>query len=246
VLVIALSGAAVAAGGARVFGGSDSADAPAIPAMTVTATTVARSSHDSAIAARAAAPSRSKPLPASTTSTVTAGPPQLSAAQRALPKAQRDRLRADLRRARSAVPSRAPILDARRSFAALTALRTGQQARIYSDATGTVSARATNRMVCVDYRPKRKGRSIGTCQTTSRARRYGVYIVQCAPSAATAVLMTVAGLAPDGVTVVQAQRHHRTQASATVRHNGFILTTDQAIDAIALRTRTQTIPPQTC
>jgi hypothetical protein len=202
VVMIAASGAAVAAVGGSILGyAPDSPDDPVL-----------------------------------TSPTQTAAPGQFSRLSRAdLAKIRRERQR------------RAPVSDAHRWFAALRVPSSAAYDTIYRSSRGLISARATDREICIQDRRTEHGGWSSSCAPTVVARTYGLYVIeQCDSNAPHPQRRRIAGIAPNGVSEVRVERQNAEQASAPVRNNGFILITDEPIDTIVVGPARRAIPPITC
>lgn len=166
--------------------------------------------------------------------------PTATAAIKPLTPADRRRLRRDRER-------RAPVIDARRYFSALGPRATSRYQTIYRQAGGRVAIRATDREICLQYRHRARGGSTGTCAPTAIARQYGAYVVeQCIKLAPHPQRRIIAGVAADGVRVVQGKRSGVVQASTRVINNAFVLRTDEPIDTVVVGGTSRALPPVAC
>jgi hypothetical protein len=154
---------------------------------------------------------------------------------------------AELRRLRRERERRAPALEARRYFGALPTSPSDSYHAIYSDAQGQIAIRATEREVCIQFRLPDRGGATDSCAPTGAARTYGVYVVhECLVDAPHPQRRIIAGVAPDGVSVIKSARAGEVKASAAVLNNGFVLVTDEPVDTIIVGSTSRRLPPVVC
>ena len=115
----------------------------------------------------------------------------------------------------------------------------------YDGPGGRVFVHATDREVCVDSYAGTGASHSSTCAPTAQARVEGVYgYAECFKDPPQRRVFS--GVAPDGVAEVGAYRRGVLQASASVQANGFVLDTDQPVDALKIGDHTEPLTPVSC